>query len=540
MAGTVLLRDMAQEHQKGGEPPSPIVAGTIDGVLQDLQTPVKDGQRVGFIRLHSSEGRRIYRRSVIFLLIIALHELRPEANVIVQYSASGGIYCDIELPDGEALDETMVAGIEARMRDIVAEDRPIIKKILSKEDAVQLFKQSHQIEKANLIRSLDHETVSIFYCGDFYDYLYSPMIGNTGFLGKFALEFYEPGVLLRTPEHSDEIPPAVHQPRLSYVLSEAKRWAKVLHCDYVTDLNRYVRHNELGEIIRVSEALQEKRIVEIANYIAGHSNRLRLVLIAGPSSSGKTSFAQRLRVQLRVNGLSPISISLDDYFVSRENTPRNEKGEYDFEALEALDLPLFNEHMLKLLQGESVTVPTYDFITGQRVWTKLPISIPEDEPIIIEGIHGLNERLSSAIPRENKYKIYVSSLTQLNIDSHNRIPTTDARLIRRLVRDHQFRGSGALKTLKQWTEVHLGEKKNIFPFQEEADAMFNSALIYELGVLKKYAVPLLAKVPPDVPESMRARRLLDLCGYFADIADEDDIPNNSILREFIGKSCFFR
>ena len=297
----------------------------------------------------------------------------------------------------------------------------------------------------------------------------------------------------------------------------------------------------IGDLIRISEALQEKRIAQIADHIFANHSNIRLILIAGPSSSGKTSFAQRLNIQLRVNGLHPIMLSLDDYFLNRDNTPINEKGEYNYECLEALDIKLFNKNMTDLLEGKSVQLPRYNFITGKREWNiEDTLSIQSDQPIIIEGIHGLNDKLTKDIPQKNKYKIYISALTQLNIDAHNRIPTTDIRFLRRLVRDYQFRGAYALKTLRQWPDVRAGEEKNIFPFQEEADAMFNSALIYELAVLKRYAVPLLEMVPRDVPEYTKANRLLDFCRCFSDITEEYDIPNNSLLREFIGKSIFFK
>lgn len=517
------------------------VAAHVDGLLRDLQTPVGIYKTLDFVSSDSEEGRRIYRRSVVFLLITAVHELYPEAEVIVQFTANKGLYCDIHYQ--KALSEEMVHAIEQHMREIVQENRAIIKHSLPRAAAVQLFKESQQIEKANLVAALEREWVSIYYCQEFYDYLYGPMLSETGLLGVFALDFYAPGVLLRTPEIGGAfvVPERVEQPKLSQVLSEAKCWAEILHCDYITDLNRYNRQGEIADVIRVSEALQEKKIAGIADHIAQHIRKLRLILIAGPSSSGKTSFAQRLRIQLRVNGIEPISISLDDYFFNREHTPKNERGEYDFEALEALDVELFNNHMVKLMAGESVLLPHYNFLTGCREMDgAVPLSIRPMQPIIVEGIHGLNEKLTAAVPREKKYKIYISALTQLSIDAHNRLPTTDARLVRRLVRDYQFRGAYALKTLKQWPEVRRGEEKNIFPYQEEADVMFNSALIYELGVLKKYAEPLLQKIPADVPEYTKAQRLLDFCRYFEDIQDEDEIPNNSLLREFIGKSCFFK
>lgn len=536
----VLPRDLAADYQQ--EYASRIVAVKLDNTLHDLQTPVGKSRSIEFVELESEEGWIIYRRSVEFLLVMAVHKLYPEAEVAAMFRANNGLYCEISVP-GKKLTEVMVQAIEAEMRRLVEEDRPIVKEVLEREAAVKLFKETKQVEKANLIASLKLPKVSIYRCGDYYDYLYGAMIGSTGHLGKFALDIFESGVLLRTPDlkSKGEVPPSVPQPKLSEVLTEAKNWANILRCRYVTDLNRAIRSGRISEVIRVSEALQEKHIAEIADYIAKHRQKLRLILIAGPSSSGKTSFAQRLRVQLQVMGLRPFSISLDNYFVNREDTPKTPAGAYDYECLEALDVDLFNKDMFALLKGESVVLPRYNFKTGEREWEgQTPLTLEKSQPIIVEGIHGLNEKLTAAIPREYKFKIYVSALTQLNIDAHNRIPTTDARLIRRLVRDYQFRGASALKTLKQWPDVRQGEEKYIFPYQEEADVMFNSAMIYELSALRRYAVPMLEAVTPDVPEYTKARRLLDFCQYFLDLPDEEDVPNNSILREFIGKSVFFK
>ena len=536
-AETMLL-DLAQEVQQAGEPL--IVAARVDNVLRDLQSPVGAFHTIELVDTRSELGRRIYQHSVVFLLILAAHEVQPDLSVIVQFTAHGGLYCALQTPSG--VTKHMVREIEQRMREIVAENRPIVKKRLQREEVVQLFKQSEQIEKANLVMSLESEKASIYYCGDFYDYLFGPMVSATGVLGKFALDAMPDGVLLRTPNaDAPEVVPALRaQPKFGGILMEAERWANVLRCDYVSDLNRYIRRGEIADIIHVSEALHEKKIAEIADHIAANIKKLRLILIAGPSSSGKTSFAQRLRIQLRVNGIEPVSISLDDYFRNWEDTPRLPDGTYDFENIGALDVALFNDHLVRLLGGEEVILPRYNFLTGKREEGTAHLSVAPTAPLIVEGIHGLNEALTAAVPREKKYKIYISALTQLNIDAHNRIATTDARLLRRMVRDYQFRGAYALKTLRQWPDVRAGEEKNIFPFQEEADAMFNSALIYELAVLKRYAVPLLEMVPRDVPEYTKANRLLDFCRCFADITEEYDIPNNSLLREFIGKSIFFK
>lgn len=532
---TTLPQEIAKEFQS--DYASEIVAVKLDNSLQDLQTPVGAARSMEFVELDSEEGYKIYRRSVTFLLIAAVHELFDGAEVTVHFMVNKGLYCTINFADGKKLDGEMIAVIENKMRQIAAENRPITKESLPRDEAVRFFEKANRLEKAHLIAALDKEKVSIYRSGDYCDYLYGAMMGSTGRLDRFALVPYEQGLLLRTPSlrTNGEVPTGINQPKLSSILTEAKEWAKILNCKYVPNLNNAIKTGEISEIIRVSEALQEKKIAQIADRIAKSADKLRLILIAGPSSSGKTTFASRLRIQLRASGLRPMTISLDDYFVNREDTPKNERGEYDYECLEALDVSFFNEQMVTLLNGGTVNLPRYNFVKGAREENlSAPVAVEKNQPIIIEGIHGLNEKLSASVPRENKYKIYVSALTQLNIDAHNRIPTTEARLLRRLVRDHNFRGATAMRTLKMWPDVREGEEKYIFPFQEEADVMFNSALIYELGVLKRHAVPLLESVTKDVPEYTKARRLLDFCQYFSDVPD-NDIPINSILREFIGK-----
>lgn len=533
------LIGQAKKEQKTHS--SLITAVKINNLVRDLQTDLKDdgSEKIEFIDMSQEDGAQAYQRSVLFLMMAAVNLLHPDKEMVVEHSVNNGIYCEL-LPKGD-LTAQMAQQIEDKMRELIKAQKPIIKYSLPREDAVAMFRESQQIDKAKLIESLQQETVSLYYCGGYYDYLYGPMLYNTSVLSMFALDFYEPGLILRTPLKTApcKVPPAMKQPKLSMILSEADRWAGILKCNYVTNLNDRISSGRIGELIRISEALHEKKIAQIADHIVEDIRRLRLILIAGPSSSGKTTFAQRLRIQLLVNGISPISISLDDYFLNRCQTPKNERGEYDFEALEALDLKLFNEHMAALLRGESVEIPSYNFSTGSREWKGNILKLDPDQPIIIEGIHGLNDRLTKSVPGDMKYKIYISALTQLAIDGHNRIPTTAARMIRRIVRDNQFRGARALKTIKQWPDVRRGEDKNIFPYQENADVMFNSALIYELAVLKKYAKPLLLKIDAGVPEYNISKRLVDFLDYFEDIYNEDDIPNNSILREFIGKSCFF-
>lgn len=525
-----------------GKDNDPIVAARVGGELLGLGEMVDERANPIWVALSSPLGERIYRRSVLFLVIVAMRELYGAADteLIVRASLNDGLYCDLEVPGG--VTDGIVSAIEVQMRAIIAEDREIGHRVVPKEEAVRIFKAERQIPKANLLNALPEEEVVLCTCGEQCDDLYGVMLDRTGSLGCFDLVRVGNGVLLRTPRDGMglALKETVQQPKFTQTLKDSKRWAKVLHCEYLPDLNRSIQLGRTGDLIRVSEALHEKKIAEIADRIAAGIKKARLVMIAGPSSSGKTSFAQRLKVQLRVNGLTPVSISLDDYFVNREETPLTPEGLYDYESLHALNLELFNQDLVALMQGKEIVLPRYDFVTGLRNDGAGPrLSIAPEQPIIVEGIHGLNEELTHAVPRDEKFKIYVSALTQLNIDMHNRISTTDARFVRRLVRDYQFRGSSALKTLRQWPDVRRGEDKNIFPYQEDADAVFNSALIYELAVLKKYALPLLTAVKPEDDGYAEARGILRVISEFGSIDDESDIPNNSILREFIGKSCFF-
>jgi len=534
--GTTLLevsKDVADKFT------SPIVAAKVNNVVTDLRTAVQADCRVEFLDLTSTEGIRVYQRSLTFMLIAAAQELFPDGEVTVEHSISKGLYCEVHL-DRE-LTARDVELLQERMQAIVAEDRPIVRKVLPIDEAIRLFVASKQIEKVKLLRQLDRQEVSIYYCGDAYDYFYGTMVPSTGYLKVFELKYYPPGLILRYPEKEAPLilPAFVEQPKLYQIFREAEEWGRILNCGYVSTLNDHINNGTVRDIIRVAEALHERKLGQIADYIASRRGKVRLILVSGPSASGKTTFANRLNIHLRVNGVRPVPISLDDYFLERSDTPRDEFGNYDFESIEALDLELFNEHLMRILEGEEVKVPTYNFMTGQREYRGRKIRIDRDQPLIIEGIHGLNERLTAAVPRYQKVKIYISALTQLSIDNHNRIPTTDTRLLRRIVRDSQFRAHDALRTLRIWPLVRRGEERNIFPFQEEADIMFNSALIYELAVLKKYAVPLLSKISPAEPEYSEAKRLLDFLAYFNVIEDEDEIPPNSLLREFTGKSCFY-
>ncbi len=518
--------------------PHDIVAARVDNSLKDLNHKPGPGSEVGFIDISHGDGMRIYRRSLTFLLIAAARDLFPRGLVMVEHSLGKGLYCEIQ--GAGPLTRSSVAALERRMRELVKEDLPFIKERLSMEEAREIFAAQGDTDKFDLLKYRPKEHLDLYSLGPLRDYLYGYLVPSTGCLKHFALRFYLPGLILRFPDEDNPaaLPPYREQPQLFGIFREAEHWNAILGVDTVGALNAHIEEGRGADIMRVAEALHEKKVGHIADIIKAEQDRLKLILIAGPSSSGKTSFAQRLRIQLLVNGMKTLPLSLDDYFLDRERTPLDEKGEYDFEALEAVELELFNEHLTALIRGEEVELPTYNFKTGRREFRGRPLQLQPGQLLMVEGIHGLNERLTEAIPRGSKLKIYVSALTSLNMDRHNRIHTTDTRLLRRLVRDSQFRNHKAADTIKRWPSVRRGEEKNIFLFQEESDVMFNSALTYELAVLKPFAEPLLQTIPPDTGEHMEAKRLLHFLQYFLPFEPEE-VPFNSILREFIGKSCFF-
>lgn len=518
--------------------PAPIVAAFVNNKLQELFTPVAGPATVRFLDLTDKEGIRIYQRSLTFLFICAVYELFPEAKVKVEHSLGKGLYCEIE--KNPPLKRAEVATIEKKMWQLVHRDIPFIKETVSLDKAREIFEELDFDDKIQLLKYWPKETISMYALDNFRDTLYGYHVPSTGYLEMFALEYYQPGVILRFPVDNPFIIPAyVEQPKLFGIFREAENWGNILGFDTVGALNNLCREGKGAEVIRVVEALHEKKIAQIADMITNRRDVYKVILIAGPSSSGKTTFTQRLRTQLMVNGLRPLPLSLDDYFVDRDQTPLDESNNPDFEHIEAIDLPLFNEHLLKIIEGEEVEIPTFNFTTGSREYNGKRIKLDEDQPLIIEGIHALNERLTASIPRKDKFKIYISALTTLNIDRHTRIHTTDVRMIRRIVRDSQFRGTDALTTIQRWPSVRRGEERNIFFLQEEADVMFNSALAYELAVLRDYAIPLLRKISRQEPEYAHAARLRSFLSLFVSL-DPVDVPTNSILREFIGESCFFR
>jgi len=531
----ITLKEFIKEINKNSE--SSIVAAQVNNELKELTEALTKPSQIKFFDLSTEIGMGIYVRSLSFVFIRAIREIIPKcSSVSVEHSLAKGLYCEVK---GKALTFDLVKKVEARMREIIAADEPFEKRKVTKKEAVEIFEKDGQTDKVRILKYLTKPKGNIYKLGWLHDFFYGYLVPSTGYLKHFSLQFHLPGVIIRYPtkEKPTQLPAYIPQPKLASIFYEAERWGEIMEVDTVAALNDLVVNGNLSTIIRVAEALHEKKIANIADEIYNHKDRGNIILIAGPSSSGKTTFAQRLMVQLMVNGLKPVSISVDDYFVARENTPTDEKGNADFEALEAIDLELLNDHLSKLIQGEEIEVPTFNFKAGHKEYLGKKLQIRPDQPIVIEGIHGLNEKLTYSIPKDHKYKIYISALTQLNIDNHNRVPTTDARKIRRMVRDNQFRGTDALRTIRLWPSVRRGEDKNIFPFQEDADIMFNSALIYELAVLKPYAEQLLKAIGPEYEEYLEAQRLLRLLSYVLPVGCED-IPFNSILREFIGDSCF--
>ncbi|MGE5676630.1 MAG: TGS domain-containing protein [Pseudomonadota bacterium] len=529
------LHEIAKDFQKDFK--SDIVGAIVNNELKELWVHLQKDCSLQFIDRTTAYGNRFYSRSVAFLFIIAAQEVFKGCRVTAEHSLSKGFYCEVHKE--EPLTEEDVARIEEKMWELQKLDLPFEKKKITSAEAIELFKGTGQNDKVNLIKYRKKRNINIYSCYGYYDYFYGYMVPSTGYLKLFELKFISPGLILRFPEKSDpnRLPEYVEQRKLFNIFREFENWGKILEIENISHLNDSIKSGRINELIAVAEGLHEKKIAQIADMIAA-SGKKKLVLIAGPSSSGKTTFAQRLSVQLRVNGLKPVPISIDDFFKNRIDTPRGEDGEYDFETIEALDLDIFNDVMKKLINGEEAEIPIFNFHTGNREPKGRKLRIGEEQILVVEGIHGLNERLTQNIPREQKFKIYISALTHLSIDDHNRIPTSDLRLIRRIVRDFQFRSANALTTIKMWDSVRRGEDKYIYPFQEEADVMFNSSLVYELAVLNQIALPQLLMIDNSVPEYIEAKRLTKFLQYFLE-ADINAIPTNSLLREFIGNSCFF-
>ncbi|MDU2155863.1 nucleoside kinase [Clostridium sp.] len=504
----------------------------------ELFKNIDSNGEIELIMFDSPIGYKIYTRTLQFIFIKATLDLFDNSVITIEHSIGEGVFG--ELHKEEALSAEDIDKIKLRMKEIIEKDLPINKIKVKIEKAIEIFKEYGMDDKVSLLNQVSFENVNLYELDGRYDYFYGQMAYSTGVIKAFDLMYYDPGFVLRYPKKDDlnVVSNFKENRKLSQIFMETERWLNILGVGEVGSLNDKVKNKEFRDLVMVSEALHEKKIAQIADMI-NERKETKVVLIAGPSSSGKTTFANRLSVQLRVNGHVPIPISLDDYFVDREHTPKDENGEYDFESVYSLDLELFNSNLSGLLKGEEVEIPRFNFKKGEREWVGHKLTLPSNGILLIEGIHGLNPILTSSILDKQKFKIYISALTQLNLDNHNRIATTDIRRVRRIVRDYLSRGYGAEETLKMWPSIRRGEERNIFVFQEEADVMFNSTLVYELCVLKRYALEELDKISPDSSVYLEASRLKSFLGFFKEI-DKDYVPMNSILREFIGGSVFYK
>ena len=517
----------------------PALLARVDGKLRELHKAIRRDCRVSFVSMEDSIGRKTYRRSMNLLFLKAIYHVVGRSHlekVVLHFAVGDGFYYTVH---GDVkLNEELIEKVKTCMQEMVEKKIPLMKRDISTQDAIALFHQYGMYDKEKLFRYRRVSKVNIYDMDGYEDYLYGFMVNHTGYLKIFDLLQFEDGIVLLMPgkEHPDQLKPFAPSRKVFEVQKEAETWAEKLDVSTVGDLNERISQGKMNQLFLVAEALQEGRIARIAEEIAARPT-VKFVMIAGPSSSGKTTFSRRLSVQLIAHGLKPHAISVDNYFKSRRETPRDKTGDYDYECLEALDVELFNQDMNRLLEGERVKLPTYNFVTGEREYKEPPLTIGSEDVLVIEGIHCLNDAFSYSLPKEKKYKIYISALTQLNVDEHNRIPTTDGRLLRRIVRDNRTRGTKARETIARWPSVRRGEENNIFPYQEEADVIFNSALLYELSVLKMYAEPLLFQVRREDKEYDEAVRLLKFLDYFLPMPSEE-VPHNSILREFIGNSCF--
>lgn len=515
-----------------------ILGALVNNELQDLQYIIMSPKQVNFIDVSSLDGYSIYTRSLIFVLYKAINRLFQRKTLVAEYHISNGIFCRIANKD-LILNAETVEKIHTDMREIIAQDLPIIRKEMPTAEAIPIFQKARLKDKRELLETRGRLYTSVYYIDNTPDYFYGTLAPSTGCLRVFGLEPYKDGMLLRLPSRQSpsELMPFIRQDKLFQVFSEYKHWGKIMEISDIGTLNKIVENKYSSAMIKISEALHEKKISLIADKINAKRKKIKVILISGPSSSGKTTFSKRLSVQLMVNGLKPINLSLDNYFVNREDTPKDENGEFDFESIDALDIGTFSDNMLRLMKGEEVEIPKFSFETGQRYYDGEKLKINKNNVIVVEGIHGLNPRLTSLLPTECLFKIFVSALTSISIDNHNIINPADNRLLRRMVRDYKYRNYSALETLKRWESVLKGEEKHIVPYQEEADIMFNSALIYELGALKQQAEPLLREVMGLHPEHSKALRLLKFLSYIKAVPTRD-IPNTSILREFLGGSSF--
>ena len=517
----------------------PFLAAYVNNRVKELSYKIYTPISIRFIDITHFEGTRVYQRTLFFIMQKAVHDLYPDAAFSIKHSVSKGFYCEIAGHDQLSADE--VECIKARMDDIIDQDIPIVRERVLSSEAEEIYAQLGFEDKIALLHTRPRMYVDIYRMADMAGYFYGALAPSTSYIHLFDIRPYYNGLHLAVPRRTDpdKLENIVPQDKMFDIFKEYKEWVSVMGVSNIGSLNGKILAGESSDLIKVAEAFHEKKLAGIADsiYEANVERGARIVLISGPSSSGKTTFAKRLGIELRILGLRPVMVSLDDYFVDRENTPRDEKGDYDYEALEAIDLQLFNTQLQQLMNGESVTIPRYDFISGTRQWHSEPLQLDERSILVIEGIHGLNPQLTSSIEDRLKFRIYISALTSISMDDLSRIPTTDNRLLRRITRDYYTRGSNAEASLKRWGSVRRGEDKYIFPYQENADVMFNSSLFYEISVLRQYVEPMLREVPDVVPEYAEARRLLKFLDNFTQIPS-DEIPPTAILREFIGGSSF--
>lgn len=515
----------------------PVMGALINNKVRECAYRIHKPCTVQFFDMTSSYGHLMYTRSVYFILYKAVKETLPKyVRLKILHSISGGKYCELDNLD-QALDHALVSRLYKRMREIVESNIPFERMELPSKEAVQLFKDEGLEDKYELLRNRTRIYTSIYKLGDTVNYYFGNLAPSTGVIHLFGLELYESGLLLKVPQpqHPTTLSHTHQVPKLFSVYQDYKKWANTIGIPYVYNVNKKIAEGNIQDTILITEAYHEKLLAKIADQI--HERQSKVVLISGPSSSGKTTTCKRLSVQLGILGYDPVQISVDDFFVEREETPKDENGEYDFESVDAIDLKLFNDTLNRLLQGEEVPLPTFDFSAGKKLWKGNTIQLRPNSILVIEGIHCLNPRLTEQIDDSIKFKLFVSALTCISIDRQNPIPTTDNRLIRRIIRDYNYRGYSAQQTISRWPSVRRGENRNIFPFQENADAMFNTSLICEMGVLKKYAIPILLAVPENCVEFAEAYRLLKFLSYFK-VIQEENIPGTSILREFVGGSKF--
>lgn len=530
------LSDLAKQVQLPQEPI--ILLAYMDGKLRELFTPMTKDCHVRFVTLKEQAGYMAYKRTATLMFLKACEDLLgtgATTKIALDYSIGNSIFCDF-LED-RVIDEAFARSIQKRMEELAKANLPITKRSLDTDQAAKYFDRIGFKGKKELFQFRRESKMNIYSLDGYDNYFYGYMAPSTGYISAFLVSAYQHGVVLQIPKRkqTEEIVPFTPQPKLFHVMQRSREWTKTMGVDTVGALNDEITHGNINHLILLQEGLQEKLLADIADEIV--SKNKRIILIAGPSSSGKTTFSHRLSIQLQIAGLTPHPVSMDDYFLDRELSPRDENGNYNFETIASLDVDLLTKHINQLLDGEEIDVPSYNFITGKREYHGHKLKIGEKDVLVMEGIHGLNCTLTNEIPEDAKYRIYVSALNQINLDEHNRIPSSDGRLLRRIVRDAMTRGNDARETISRWDSVRKGEEDNIFPYQEEADVMFNSAQIYEIAVLKQYAEPLLFAVPKDCPEYQEAKRLLKFLEYFLNIPSEA-IPKTSLLREFIGGSCF--